>query len=302
MTLTARLRELSIWRLAPILLLVFLSGAPTAWSYVRSRTDNGIPVAWTQMPITYYVGRLGSGQIKDGSDIQAIKDAFSVWANVDCARVSFVFGGLVENPRQEYNNSAGNQNHIFWVQSRREWPYPQDVLAVTKVSWNPISGEIRDADIAFNGYAFQWSTSSSPATASYDVMNTAVHEIGHFLGLEHSSVADATMFGKSQEGESKKRDLATDDRDGLCNIYPKNGVVIKWTVVDSNDGLTPCPKETSEVEPGKQSLQGCQSVGTTPLAPEVFLPILFCFILCYAFSRSRSNDQSTTNQPLTANK
>jgi MYXO-CTERM domain-containing protein len=51
-------------------------------------------------------------------------------------------------------------------------------------------------------------------------MNTAVHEIGHLVGLDHSLEPGATMEATAALGEIQKRDLSEDDLAGLCDMYP----------------------------------------------------------------------------------
>jgi MYXO-CTERM domain-containing protein len=53
------------------------------------------------------------------------------------------------------------------------------------------------------------------------VRNTVTHEVGHFLGLDHTPIEAATMFATAPRGETAKRDLHQDDIDGLCAIYPQ---------------------------------------------------------------------------------
>ncbi len=83
---------------------------------------------------------------------------------------------------------------------------------------------MKDVDIVFNGDDFSWSTSGE--SGKMDVQNIATHEIGHFLGLDDlysSSDSEATMYGYAAPGETKKRTLTEDDKNGIRFLYPKMG-------------------------------------------------------------------------------
>ena len=53
----------------------------------------------------------------------------------------------------------------------------------------------------------------------HDLQNTLTHELGHALGLDHSSIPQATMAASSTQGETSKRALHQDDKEGHSYIY-----------------------------------------------------------------------------------
>ena len=58
----------------------------------------------------------------------------------------------------------------------------------------------------------------------FDVETVALHEIGHILGLSHSSVAGAVMF-PTVSANATNRVLAADDIEGVRRLYPLQGPV-----------------------------------------------------------------------------
>lgn len=60
-----------------------------------------------------------------------------------------------------------------------------------------------------------------PVTTVVDLESVAVHEIGHLLGLGHSSVEDAIMFPAISGGD-RKVELAKDDIEGIQQLYGGN--------------------------------------------------------------------------------
>ena len=72
-----------------------------------------------------------------------------------------------------------------------------------------------DMEIA-NGV--KWSTSLPVSPDAYDLDTTVLHELGHALGLDHSSVPSAVMYPSVASGVPR-RVLAADDIAGLRALY-----------------------------------------------------------------------------------
>ncbi len=99
-----------------------------------------------------------------------------------------------------------------------------NVIAVTTV-WGyfggrPSSREIIEAHLLFND-SFVWGDAVlSPELM--DIQNIATHELGHCAGMGdvyEGLAAEETMYGYSENGELKKRDLYTGDIAGITKLY-----------------------------------------------------------------------------------
>jgi len=108
----------------------------------------------------------------------------------------------------------------------QQCPGPQTFDNQNDVGWLPISGcctlgvtwygtVIDEADTVLNTH-FQWTTGSGNG---FDVETVFLHEIGHTLGLGHSSVSGSVM--EATYG-GVRRSLHLDDRRGVTYLYPRD--------------------------------------------------------------------------------
>lgn len=136
-----------------------------------------------------------------------------------------LFGNTIGvNTSADWDGDAGDSPDGLNEYSFGAYSDP-NVIAVT-VTWGYFSApppfrEIIEYDVLFNT-AFIWGDATVD-NSTMDYLNIATHETGHGAGL--GDVYDAvcgevTMYGFSTEGETKKRDLATQDINGLRKLYP----------------------------------------------------------------------------------
>jgi hypothetical protein len=110
------------------------------------------------------------------------------------------------------------------------WDHGSMTLAVTTTSFDPGSGRLYDADVEINSAGFPFTANDGPpctgtptaGCTAYDVENTLTHEMGHVLGLDHSSEPTSTMYFTAPAGETIKRTLDDGSRAFLCEAYPQN--------------------------------------------------------------------------------
>ncbi|KAK7309528.1 hypothetical protein RJT34_06329 [Clitoria ternatea] len=98
-----------------------------------------------------------------------------------------------------------------------------------------------------------------------DLESVAVHEIGHLLGLGHSSVEEAIMY-PTISSRTRKVQLAGDDIDGIQQLY------------GSNPNFTGIPSTTTTTSRETDSSNGVRHVGSTCVV--CFLS-LFLFFLAF---------------------
>jgi hypothetical protein len=194
-------------------------------------TEEGLYLVWKQQCISYTLVP-HPDLLTDRMPLHAVRDtidaSFGSWSALRCLNnvQPMVLGQTVELGEcsyAEYNRFGPNANTIAFA---RDWEsrgrdFVPEAYALTLVWHNPDTGEILDADIQINMNKGQLAICEEDACGSdqIDLQNVLTHEAGHFLGLAHSMEMTATMYGDAPLGETDKRQLETDDVDGLCVSY-----------------------------------------------------------------------------------
>lgn len=99
------------------------------------------------------------------------------------------------------------------------------VIAVT-ITWGIFSGaprfrELVEWDQVYDDDGdYVWGDADTN-TSVMDMLNIAVHEVGHAAGLGHPDLtcSEETMYAYALEGETKKRDLNDGDIAGIQDLY-----------------------------------------------------------------------------------
>lgn len=188
---------------------------------------NGTFLEWKRSCVSFSVQQDGSP--RRGIDYEEahsiIAGAFANWLDTSCpgGRPSLDIAdlGAVSCNAPQYNQSGPNAN--VWMFRDDAWESDRGFagaaeLAITIVTYHPDTGEIYDADVEINSH--QIPITIGDENVQYDLASIVTHEAGHFLGLSHSRVLDSVMRVNYLPGTTSLRQLAEDDREGICAIYP----------------------------------------------------------------------------------
>ena len=156
---------------------------------------------WGHTDLTYgFVN--GTSDIAEEEERQAVRDALKLWSDATPLTFSEV---AAENAEIKISWATGSHGDAF--------PF-DGINGVLAHAFYPEDGDIHFDD------AETWTMSTrSSAAQPIDLVTVAAHELGHSLGLGHSSVTSALMY--AFYGGSH-RYLATDDTEGIQSAYGSN--------------------------------------------------------------------------------
>lgn len=216
--------------LAVVLALALAAPAPaSAYLKFSTRTlrDDVVNLKWPSGPVRWFVAERSAPGVTSTEFQAAVARAFATWEAVPTATISFQFGGFTSAAPFEDDDRS-----VLGFQDR---PELERVLGATGFLVDALTGEIVESDIFFNT-TFEWSTASAGQSGRFDLESTAVHEIGHLLGLGHSALGEtevqptggrrviasaAVMFPISLgRGNTADRELQPDDIAGVSDLYP----------------------------------------------------------------------------------
>jgi MYXO-CTERM domain-containing protein len=187
--------------------------------------DCGIPLAWPGDCVSYTLQKDASNSASLATAEAIFATAFEAWTSAACPgggtpHIEVHYKGTVSCSTQEYNqeDEVGNSNIIMFRDDKWLHEGASSTLALTTVTYNTKDGAIYDVDMEINSASNMITTGDEQVI--FDLLSIATHEVGHFLGLAHSTDAEATMNAMYMPGSIALRDLNDDDRAGICAIYP----------------------------------------------------------------------------------
>jgi len=177
---------------------------------------------WRSSEIKVSISRSLSDQSPNikGDISEAITNSLDSWRRVspisfvvsDSESLNVSLSGLRGDGVSLITNAATAENVRLFPKQTESPP------ATTRIFYDQ-RGFITEADLALNPFV-QFSTDGTFGT--YDLQSTITHEIGHLLGLEHSTLLGSSMFERAGRNGSTGfagRGLSRDDIAAVRSIY-----------------------------------------------------------------------------------
>ena len=159
--------------------------------------------AWTKWSLTYRFDVPTSDCV---GEFQAARNAFTTWANAVPLTFTEDASGAVDiligwRPANDPDHSM-----VGGVLAHAD--FPPGCSIITNTLPKPVHFDDSEHTWSIGAFANQ-----------FDVETVALHELGHIIGLQHSSVAGSVMF-PSVSANFTKRALTADDTSGAEALYP----------------------------------------------------------------------------------
>jgi hypothetical protein len=172
---------------------------------------DGAPLAWPLDASVTVVCRSGCDEVVTSALSAAVQSWQEARCNAGLPRIGLEW---TEDPPTELEG-----DFVFVEVVTDGWPYGASTVGRTTLEFGITSGTLARATISLNAQDFVLGVE----TLSDEVNARAVltHELGHALGLSHSSISGATMQPEAELGYiSELSSLHDDDEQGLCALYP----------------------------------------------------------------------------------
>jgi hypothetical protein len=190
-------------------------------------TMGGRPIAWPGRCVSLGVHEAASEQVDLATVQMLTEQAFATWNAVRCDPSGEppsieLLGteGPVVCGRSEFVGNSANANILVFRDER--WPYGgsgHDLASTTVRSRS--DGEIVDADIEVNATRPLITGDGNGVTivGAHDLLSILTHEMGHLLGVDHSTDPDSIMQIELPP-RVVRTELGADDVAALCAAYP----------------------------------------------------------------------------------
>ncbi len=178
-----------------VILTAFLGLGWSSYAFVSLQTG-AAPLHWANPNVSFIINDVADPKISDESDVTAVRLAFQQWDEVPSSSISF-FEDISAGQRARTDWGSDDSHLVLWDTNNQSGFFGpgSGLVAITPVDFNTLTGQIIDADVLFNAKDHNFSTSFE--AGRFDIQSIATHEVGHFMGFDHSGVVASTGGARS---------------------------------------------------------------------------------------------------------
>lgn len=189
--------------------------------------------------IDFHINQIGAPYIADGSDIDALSQAITVWQAIPATYLTMWWGVF---PGEDIASALDGVSTITMTDD--EYPFSPAVLAVgvtnsfTEPTYHEgeyyLPGQIVDADMILNPTK-KFKTDTSGGTGT-DLQSVAVHEAGHLYGISHTAVTSSSMYFVLPGGTAA-RTIEPDDSLVFLRAYYDSSITVNMLGGTVQEGI-----------------------------------------------------------------
>ncbi len=225
---------------------LFLGATTPLWGFVAVLNTEGQRLHWELLkpsqfvhtnvvnPITkavrYHIAADAYSTTNTLNELNGVRASFAQWQSVPGTHLKFEDAGLVAPGPGVDINTKDNTNLVFWVKNGTLINGGlDDMRGALGLSYQDYYDDntLGEADIVLNGNPVvngsknSWFTDFNATTSSERfVEGVMLHEIGHFIGLNHSPAGASTMMVRGTAGVGTQAGLSRDEMAAVTWIYP----------------------------------------------------------------------------------
>jgi len=209
-------------------------------SLSKSVYTTGEPPRWVLSGLEIEVKiNLNSVQIDEETNLSsdfhmAIRRAMRTWSVIHSADFTILYTGETTVTATGYNG----ENEIVFMRQGANKPIGQAQI------WYTAENVILEVDLWLND-DYQFHAGNEPKLTEVDLESVVLHELGHWVPLDHLGNQDAVMYSVLGTMEIK-RDLHADDINAMVQLHPCDFPPCVHDVY-SSEMATPTPKPSPTV-------------------------------------------------------
>jgi hypothetical protein len=265
----------------------YANGQPSRWDFNYTGAD---PRAFNTATkaIRYYIGTNTATVANRAAELNAVRAVFAQWQAIPGTVLKFEDAGFAPADLDDIKLGDGT-NSVFWT-TRSFVAGNVDMTGRAAYTMVLLDAQNRivEADTALNARIFSWFTDyNNTASGAQFVEAILAHEIGHFLGVDHTPLGGATVIDGGP-GIGPEAGLSSDEFAAARFLYPAastasqygtiagvvrmNGVGIHGAIVTAETTTGAAVSATPSDSAGNYKLPmlppGAYNVHVSPLDPD----------------------------------